>query len=131
LHCYHACSKNGYVGRTNGIVGTTKILDDFVPLLDCQPSFLIAETSSSGFYFQSLVASHGKKALVVNPSAFSELFMTGKKTDRIDTRELPDRLKYHIEMGEEEAGFELHNIFKHSLKIQICTILKPFLPSGA
>jgi transposase len=98
-------SKNGYIGRTNGVVGTTKILDDFVPLLDCQPSFLIVEASSSGFYFHSLVASHCKKALVVNPSAFRELFMTGKKTDRIDARKLADRLKYHIEMGEEDAGF--------------------------
>lgn len=98
-------AKNGLIGRANGIIATTRILDDFVPRLDPRTSYLIVEASSSGFFFHSLVAPHCAKALVVNPSAFRELYMTGKKTDRIDARKLADRLKYHIEMGEEDVGF--------------------------
>jgi len=44
-------------------------------------------------------------AFIINPIAFRELYMTGKKTDRIDAKRLADRLMYHIEMNDTDDWF--------------------------
>lgn len=98
-------SSNGTIGRQNGMVPTDRILEDFIPLLSGSKSYAVVEASSSSFFFYGQIASHCEKAIIVNPSAFRELYMTGKKTDRIDARKLADRLKYHIEMGKEDSNF--------------------------
>jgi len=96
---------DGSTVRANGTVLTTRILEDFVPMLEKEHSYVIVEASSSGFFFHGLVSGHCTKAYVVNPSAFRELFMTGKKTDKIDAKKLADRLIYHVEMKDLDDGF--------------------------
>jgi transposase len=98
-------TKDGSTVRANGTVLTTRILEDFVPLLAKEHSYVIVEASSSGFFFHGLVSGYCTKAYVVNPSAFRELFMTGKKTDKIDAKKLADRLMYHVEMKDQDDGF--------------------------
>ncbi len=74
-------------------------------MLRKEKCYVIVEASGSTFFFHSLIQSHCTKAIIVNPSAFRELYMTGKKTDRIDAKKLADRLMYHIEMEDGDDGF--------------------------
>jgi len=74
--------EEGITIRANGTVLTTRILEDFVPMLEKEHIYVIVEVSSSGFFFRGLVNGYCTKAYVVNPSAFRELFMTGKKTEK-------------------------------------------------
>src|SRR5574344_260813 len=95
-HCIHKTG-NGETVRENGKISTDRVHEELVPMLTVNDSYLIVEASGSSFFFYSLVEAHCKKAFVVNPVAFRELYMTGKKTDRIDAKKLAERLKYHIE----------------------------------
>lgn len=103
-HCIGRTA-NGKQVRTSGIVSTERIVEDFVPLLTHENCYVIVEASGSGFFFHSLVAPHCTKAFVINPGAFRELYMTGKKTDRIDAKRLADRLMYHVEMNDPDDNF--------------------------
>jgi Transposase and inactivated derivatives len=103
-HCI-ALKANGETERTTGKMATTRLEAEFIPILDSSNCYLIVEASCSTFFFYSLVEAHCTKAFVINPSAFRELYMTGRKTDRIDARKLADRLKYHIETGDPDDGF--------------------------
>jgi transposase len=98
-------TNDGRLIRTVGIVSTDRLIEDFVPLLSTESCYVILEASSSSFFFYSLVSPHCSKAFVINPSAFRELYMTGKKTDKIDAKRLADRLMYHVEMNDPEDGF--------------------------
>jgi transposase len=104
---WHCIRRNPDVGlvRTTGRISTSRILEDFVPMLGTENSYVIVEASCSTFFFHSLVEGHCTKAFVVNPSAFREMYMTGKKTDRIDAKKLADRLMYHVEMNDPADGF--------------------------
>lgn len=103
-HCISRCA-DGRLIRTSGIISTTKILEEFVPYLTLDNCYVIVEASGSGFFFHGLVSPHCTKAFVINPVAFRELYMTGKKTDRIDAKRLADRLMYHVEMNDPDDGF--------------------------
>lgn len=103
-HCIERTSK-GTLVRSTGKISTNRILEDFIPMLHKEKCFVIVEASGSTFFFHSLVESHCTKAIIVNPSAFREMYMTGKKTDRIDAKKLADRLMYHIEMKDRDDGF--------------------------
>jgi len=81
--------------------------------------YVIVEASGSTFFFHSLIECHCTKAVIVNPSAFREMYMTGKKTDRIDAKKLADRLMYHIEMKDSDDGFpEVYVPDEEALKIR-------------
>jgi len=103
-HCIHKTG-SGEIVREYGKISTDRIQEELIPMLTINDSYLIVEASGSSFFFYSLVESYCKKALVVNPVAFRELYMTGKKTDRIDAKKLAERLKYHIESSDTESGF--------------------------
>lgn len=103
-HCI-ARDPSGEVRRTAGKISTARILEDFIPLLDPADCYIIVEASCSTFFFHSLVEPHCRKAFVINPVAFREMYMTGRKTDRIDARKLADRLIYHVEMNDPDDGF--------------------------
>jgi len=96
---------DGSLERTNGKVSTSHIVDSFVPMLGATDCYVIVEASCSTFFFYGLIERHCTKAIVINPAAFREMYMTGKKTDRIDAKKLADRLMYHIEMNDPEDGF--------------------------
>lgn len=103
-HCI--TRKNGIEPiRSSGKISTSRITEDFLPLLDMEHCYVIVEASSSTFFFYGIVAAHCTKAYVVNPAAFREMYMTGKKTDRIDAKKLADRLMYHVEMNDPADGF--------------------------
>jgi len=91
--------------RTSGKLSTSRIVDDFIPMLNTETCYVIVEASGSSFFFYSLIESYCTKAVIVNPSAFRELYMTGKKTDRIDAKKLADRLMYHQEMKDKDDSF--------------------------
>ena len=103
-HCISRTTDGKQI-RTSGIISTMRIVEDFVPYLTQEKCYVIVEASSSGFFFHSLVSPHCTKAFIINPIAFRELYMTGKKTDRIDAKRLADRLMYHIEMNDTDDGF--------------------------
>lgn len=100
-----ARTEDGTLLRSSGIVSTSRIVEDFVPYLTQDRCYVIVEASSSAFFFYSLVSAHCTKAIVINPVAFRELYMTGKKTDHIDAKRLADRLMYHVEMDDSDDGF--------------------------
>lgn len=102
-HCIHKTG-SGETAREYGKISTDRILEELVPMLTVNDSYLIVEASGSSFFFYSLVEAHCKKAFVVNPVAFRELYMTGKKTDRIDAKKLAERLKYHMECDDDKSG---------------------------
>jgi len=91
--------------RGTGKISTDRILEDFIPMLRKEKCYVIVEASGSTFFFHSLIESHCTRSIIVNPSAFREMHMTGKKTDRIDAKKLADRLMYHIEMKDGGDGF--------------------------
>ena len=96
---------DGTIHRANGKTAAGRIFEDFTPHLDTERDYLIVEASGSTFFFYTLVAEHCKQAIIVNPAAFRELYMSGKKTDRVDAKKLADRLMYHIEMNDADDGF--------------------------
>jgi len=103
-HCIRKAA-GGAIERTTGSVATSRILEDLVPMLGEGSCYVIVEASCSTFFFSGLVEPHCTKVFVVNPAAFRELYMTGKKTDRIDAKKLADRLMYHVEMNDPDDGF--------------------------
>lgn len=103
-HCINRMA-DGKKVRTSGIVSTERIVEEFIPHLTTELSYVIVEASASAFFFYSLLLPHCAKVFVINPSAFRELYMTGKKTDRIDAKRLADRLMYHVEMDDPEDNF--------------------------
>lgn len=117
-HCIDRTS-NGVLARSTGKVSTDRILEDFIPMLRKEGCYVVVEASGSTFFFHSLIESHCTKALIVNPAGFREMYMTGKKTDRIDAKKLADRLMYHIEMKDSDDGFpEVFIPDKEALKIR-------------
>jgi transposase len=117
-HCIRR-GRDGSIERSTGKISTSRILEDFVPMLRTENSYVIVEASCSTFFFHSLVEAHCTKAFVINPSAFREMYMTGKKTDRIDAKKLADRLIYHVEMNDAADGFpEVFVPDEESLKIR-------------
>ncbi len=104
---WHCISRRqgGELERTTGKILTCRLEEDFLPLLSEEGCYVIVEASGSTFFFASLVAAHCTRVIVVNPVAFREMYMSGKKTDRIDAKRLADRLMYHIEMNDPDDGF--------------------------
>lgn len=98
-------TSGGQLIRSTGKTATEDVQKDFLPLLDSETSYLLVEASGSTFFFYAQMLSHCKQVIVVNPVAFREMFMSGKKTDRIDARKLADRLMYHIEMNDGDDNF--------------------------
>jgi transposase len=109
----------GELERTAGKILTCRLEDDFLPLLSEDGCYVIVEASGSTFFFASLIAAHCTRVIVVNPVAFREMYMSGKKTDRIDAKRLADRLMYHIEMHDTEDGFpEVFSPDTETLKVR-------------
>jgi len=103
-HCINRMV-DGSLIRLTGKILTRRIINDFIPMLSKENCFVIVEASCSTFFYYSLIESFCTKAIVINPAAFREMYMTGKKTDRIDAKKLADRLIYHIEMNDTNDGF--------------------------
>jgi len=96
---------NGCLRRSTGKIFTDRLTEDFIPMLSKDKCYVVVEASGSTFFFHSLIEKYCTESIVVNPAAFREMFMTGKKTDRIDAKKLADRLMYHIEMKDADDGF--------------------------
>jgi transposase len=106
---YHCAIRmaDGTNTHSRGIVKTSRIDEDFVPLLDVNACYVIVEASCSSFFFSGLVEKHCTRVITINPIAFKELYSTGKKTDRIDAKKLASRLQYFIESGDENGDFPI------------------------
>lgn len=56
-HCINRMSDGNYV-RTVGVVSTERIVEDFLPHLTAEMSYLVVEASASAFFFYSLILPH-------------------------------------------------------------------------
>ena len=62
------------------------------------------EASTGAFAFAKTIEPYVKEVRVIHPTDFKALYMSGKKTDKIDTRKLANRLKYYVENKEEDES---------------------------
>jgi transposase len=106
---YHCAIRmaDGTNTHARGIVKASRIIEDFIPLLDKTSCYVIVEASCSSFFFCGLVEKHCTRVITINPIAFKELYSTAKKTDRIDAKKLASRLQYFIESGDGDGDFPI------------------------
>jgi transposase len=105
-HCIMRLADGANV-HSRGMVLTSRIDEDFIPLLDRTACYVIVEASCSSFFFSGLIEGHCTRVITINPTAFKELYSTGKKTDKIDAKKLVNRLQYFIESGDESGDFPI------------------------
>lgn len=103
---YHKISRlaDGTLDREKGVIPTADILDKFTPLLNDR-THICVEASTCTYTFIEALKSYSASIHVINPLGFSELYCTGKKTDKIDAKKLANRIKTHIEDNDPEDGF--------------------------
>jgi transposase len=103
---YHQISRadDGTLIRDKGIIPTVDIMDKFAPLLN-DKTHICVEASTCTYTFIEALKSYSASIHVINPLEFSELYCTGKKTDKIDAKKLANRIKTHIEDNDPEDGF--------------------------
>ena len=92
------------VHRVNGRYAIEQLDEEFYATLG-QNSYVCAESGSGSHIFIRMARAVGAKAFMVDPQRLPQIFMTGKKTDRIDAKKLADYLKAHLESGDKNDGF--------------------------
>jgi len=100
--------------RVNCRYSIDQIEEHFIALLGPE-SYLCVEAGSGSHVFAHLARAMGAHAFIVDPQRLPQIYMTGKKTDRIDAKKLADYLKQHIESGDKDDGFaEVYVAPKHT-----------------
>jgi transposase len=92
------------VHRVNGRYTIEQLDDGFYPTLG-PDSHVCVEAGSGSHMFARMAKVLGAKAYVVDPQRLPQIFMAGKKTDRVDAKKLADYLKMHLESGDRHDGF--------------------------
>lgn len=102
---YHRIARTaeGKLVRTNGTFYTEDI-PRFLETLD-RETYVCVEASSGVFEFCELLQPRVKEVIVIHPNGFRRMYLAGKKTDKVDAKNLADRLKAHIEDDDEKDGF--------------------------
>jgi len=96
--------------HARGVILTSRIKEDFIPMLERDSCFVIVEASCSTFFFCGLIKEYCTRVIPINPIAFKELYSTGRKTDKIDAKKLASRLQYFIESGDKDDDFPIVTI---------------------
>lgn len=63
------------------------------------------EAGSGSHALARMIVAAGARAFVVNPLSLPQIFMTAKKTDKVDAKKLADCLKRHLESKDPDDGF--------------------------
>jgi len=134
---------DGSVERNFKKVYLDEIKTKFISHLT-KSDYVCLEASTGSFTFAKLLKPHVKDVFVINPFDFKALYLSGRKTDKIDAKKLANKLKYHIEANDPEDGFpsvfipddkvtELRGLFstyelykkqKNALKNRVHSIIK-------
>jgi transposase len=93
----------GKLVRTNGTFYTEDI-PRFLETLDVE-TYVCVEASSGVFEFCEMLQPRVKEVIVIHPLKFRSMYLSGKKTDKVDAKNLADRLKAHIEDDDGKDGF--------------------------
>ncbi len=140
---------DGKIMRSNGSFFPEEI-SRFIPTLKGE-TYVCVEASSGVFEFCEKIESHVSKIFVIHPMGFRRMYLSGKKTDRIDAKKLAERMKVHIEDGDADDDFpsvwipprairELRDMFScldlikkqiNMLKNKIRSILRQYLNAMA
>jgi len=94
---------DGKIVRTNGSFYPEQ-LPQFQRMLDGD-TVVCVEASSGVFAFCDRLQPHVKKIHVIHPNKFRRLYLSGKKTDKVDAKSLADRLKAHCEDNDPKDDF--------------------------
>lgn len=89
----------GIVTRKNGRYSIEALESQFIETLHAGCAVCI-EAGSGSHMLARIVASKGARAFVVHPLAMTHIFMTAKKTDKVDAKKLADCLKRHLESND-------------------------------
>jgi Transposase and inactivated derivatives len=89
--------------RTNGSFFPEN-LSSFIRTLDLD-TYVCVEASSGVFEFCEKIRPYVKEVIVIHPLGFRRMYLSGKKTDRVDAKNLADRLKAHIEDDDSKDDF--------------------------
>jgi len=93
----------GKLVRTNGTFYTEDI-PAFLEKLD-RETYVCVEASSGVFEFCEMIQPRVKEVIVIHPLKFRSMYLSGKKTDKVDAKNLADRLKAHMEDDDGKDGF--------------------------
>lgn len=97
-------SENGLLERKKGQYPMERMETQFIASL--YPGCAVCVEAGSGSHMLArMIVAAGARAFVVNPLSLPQIFMTAKKTDRIDAKKLADCLKQHLENNDPNDGF--------------------------
>lgn len=91
------------IKRGSSTIYNCEIEKKFIPMLT-KNDYICLEASTGAFQFAKIVKPYVKDVIVINPFDFKSLYMSGKKTDKIDAKKLSERLYTHIQSR--KLGFE-------------------------
>lgn len=94
---------NKIIKRDSIRIRNCEIKSRFIPMLS-KNDYVCLEASTGSFKFAKIIKPYVKEVLVINPFDFRSLYLSGKKTDKIDAKKLCERLYTHIQSR--QLGFE-------------------------
>jgi transposase len=102
----HKITKNekGEIKRENRRYDLQNLEKDFIKTLN-ENDYVCVEAGTGTFKLVKKLEKHVKKIIVINPMDFKAIYMTGKKTDKIDAKKLAEVLRFHIETNDEVNEF--------------------------
>ncbi len=83
------------IGKNSIKFSIADIEDGFIKMLR-KNDYVCLEATTSAFAFAKMIRPYVKEVIIINPFDFRALYMSGKKTDKIDARRLSERLYLHI-----------------------------------
>ena len=94
--------------RKNGRYSAPDLESKFIETLHSGCAVCI-EAGSGSHTLARIIVQAGARAFVVHPLAMTHIFMTAKKTGRVDAKKLADCLKRHLESH--DPGDELPEVY--------------------
>ena len=94
---------NEIIKKDSMTFSNCEIENRFIPMLS-KNDYICLEASTGSFKFAKMIKPYVKEVLVINPFDFKSLYLSGKKTDKIDAKKLCERLYTHIQSR--QLGFE-------------------------
>jgi transposase len=100
--------EDGTVERHNGRYTAADLETKFVESLS-EKSAVCIEAGTGAHTLARMLAARGARVFLVNPLQMPQIFLTAKKTDKVDAKKLADALKRHVESG--DAGDLLPEVY--------------------
>jgi transposase len=96
--------ENGHTVRQAGRYAIDRLESDFLPLINEQTAVCL-EAGTGCHSLARLLLAKGARTFIVDARRLPQIFMTARKTDRIDAKKLADLLKRHLETDDPDDGF--------------------------